>query len=77
MYDTDLPIRSDLREAHAAVVDRWTRPGTWWTAQERLAIVAEVRRARDAAEIPRHGFGHHRSTVRFAKGIRCLPQPLT
>ena len=52
MYDTDLPIRSDLREAHAAVVDRWTRPGTWWTAQERLAIVAEVRRARDAAEIP-------------------------
>ncbi|MCY4515973.1 MAG: alkylhydroperoxidase-related (seleno)protein [Acidimicrobiaceae bacterium] len=52
MYDTDLPIRSDLREAHATVVDRWSRPGTWWTAQERLAIVAEVRRARDAAEAP-------------------------
>lgn len=52
MYDADLPIRSDLRAAHAAVVDRWARPGTWWTAEERLAIVAEVRRARDAAEIP-------------------------
>ncbi|MDH3731220.1 MAG: hypothetical protein OES13_08880 [Acidimicrobiia bacterium] len=52
MYVADLPIRDDLRAAHEATVDCWSRPGTWWTAEERLAIVAEVRRARDADEIP-------------------------
>jgi alkylhydroperoxidase family enzyme len=52
MYETELPIRDDLRAAQEAIVDGWSRPGTWWTAEERLAIVTEVRRARDAEEIP-------------------------
>jgi alkylhydroperoxidase family enzyme len=52
MYETELPIRDDLRAAQEAIVDGWSRPGTWWTAEERLAIVTEVRRARDADEIP-------------------------
>jgi alkylhydroperoxidase family enzyme len=52
MYETELPIRDDLIAAQEATVDRWSHPGTWWTGEERLAIVAEVRRARDAEEIP-------------------------
>lgn len=46
LYDTVLPIREDVLAAHQAMVDRWSRPGTWWSASERLAIVEEVRRAR-------------------------------
>lgn len=52
MYETTLPIREDLAEAHGAVVDRWAQPDTWWTAAERLAIVEEVRRARDTENPP-------------------------
>lgn len=51
LYDTQLPVRDNLDAAHAAVVDRWAQTGTWWTGAERLAIVAEVRRARDADEL--------------------------
>lgn len=52
MHQTDLPIREDLRTARQATVEAWSRPGTWWTAVERLAIVAQVRQARDAEEAP-------------------------
>ncbi|MGH1492993.1 MAG: hypothetical protein ACRBK7_26965 [Acidimicrobiales bacterium] len=52
LYETELPIREDLLSAHGAVVDRWSRPGTWWTGAERLAIVTEVRRARDCETAP-------------------------
>ncbi|MCZ7534528.1 MAG: hypothetical protein M5T61_00370 [Acidimicrobiia bacterium] len=45
-------IRADLAEAHAAVVAEWGEPGTWWTGAERLAIVAELRRARAADPLP-------------------------
>lgn len=51
LYDTQLPVRDNLDEAHSAVVERWSRPGSWWTGAERLAIVEEVRRARDADEL--------------------------
>ncbi|MDG2112709.1 MAG: alkylhydroperoxidase-related (seleno)protein, partial [Actinomycetota bacterium] len=51
LYDTQLPVRDDLDAAHAAVLDRWSRPGSWWSGAERLAIVEEVRRARDADEL--------------------------
>jgi len=52
LYDTELPIRDDILEAHQQLLDRWAHPGTWWSGAERLAIVEEVRRARDASEIP-------------------------
>lgn len=52
MYDTELPIRSDLTAAHQAAVTGWSQPGTWWTAEERVAIVSEVRRARDTPNTP-------------------------
>ncbi len=52
IYETELPIRDDLRAAQEATVLGWSRPGTWWTGEQRLAIVTEVRRARDADEIP-------------------------
>ena len=48
----DAGLRPDLAEAHAATVAAWAEPGTWWTGAERLAIVAESRRAIDADELP-------------------------
>lgn len=52
LYDTDLPIRSEILEAQFAAVQHWAAPGTWWSATERLAIVDEVRQARDADALP-------------------------
>ena len=46
-YDTELPIRDDLAAAHGEVAARWARPGTWWAAAQRAAIVRQVRSARD------------------------------
>jgi hypothetical protein len=42
---TDLPIREDLRAAHAAAWADLQAAGTWWTGAERVAIAAEVRHA--------------------------------
>ncbi len=50
-YVTKLPIRKELDTAHAAAMAEWSAPGTWWTGAQRLAIVAEVRRARDAERL--------------------------
>ena len=46
-YDTELPIRGDLADAHGEIAARWARPGTWWTAAQRAEIVRQVRAARD------------------------------
>jgi len=50
-YSTELPIRPDLDQAHAEVASRWAVTGSWWSGVERLAIVEEVRHARDSAGI--------------------------
>jgi len=47
-YTTELPIRDELDAAHGEAMDEWSSAGTWWTGAQRLAMVAEVRRARDA-----------------------------
>jgi alkylhydroperoxidase family enzyme len=52
VYETELPIRAAVREAHSALVEHWSSAGTWWSAVERLAIVNEVRTALDADELP-------------------------
>ncbi len=51
IYETQLPIRTNLAAAHQEVVERWAMTGTWWTGAQRLAIVEEVRRARDGDEL--------------------------
>jgi len=43
--DASIPVRRDLREAHARAFERLARPGTWWTGEERSAIAREVRSA--------------------------------
>lgn len=40
-------MRPELDSAQALAWDRLGRPGTWWTAAERLAIAAECRAAPD------------------------------
>jgi hypothetical protein len=40
-------VRDDILEAHERAWERLSRPGTWWTAAERLEIAAEVRNAVD------------------------------
>src|SRR5262245_18184046 len=47
-----LQIREDLRAAHQAILDRWARPGLVWSGEQRIAIVAQVRRARAADPLP-------------------------
>ncbi|MDG2332832.1 MAG: alkylhydroperoxidase-related (seleno)protein [Myxococcota bacterium] len=50
--DVEVPIRQEILEAQAAAVRHWAAPGTWWSSAERLAIVDEVRSARDAEALP-------------------------
>ena len=47
-YLTELPIRPDLNETHEELAKRWATTGLWWSGAERLAIVEEVRAARDS-----------------------------
>jgi hypothetical protein len=47
-----LPVRPEILDSQAAAVAHWAKPGAWWSAAERLAIVSEVRNARDAEALP-------------------------
>lgn len=40
-----VPVRADLPAAHGRAWQRLAAPGTWWTAEERVAIAREVRAA--------------------------------
>ena len=51
-YDTGLPLRPELDASHAEAMAHFAAPGTWWSGAERLAMVAEVRRARAADPLP-------------------------
>ena len=42
-------VRDDITEAHRREWQRIAEPGTWWTGQERVAIAAEVRNARNCS----------------------------
>ena len=43
--DTSLPIRDDIKLAYRAFWQNLSRPGSWWTGSERIAIAQEVRNA--------------------------------
>lgn len=43
------PVREDIPAAHRRAWARLSNPGTWWTAEERVAIAAESRAAVDCA----------------------------
>ena len=47
-----VPIRRQILDSQAAALVHWAQPGAWWSAAERLAIVREVRSARDAEALP-------------------------
>lgn len=51
--DAAVPVRDDIRAAHAAAWDRIAAPGTWLTGAERVAVAAEVRQARTACALCR------------------------
>lgn len=44
-----VPVRDEMRAAHARFWERLAGPGSWWTGAERVAIAAETRAARDCA----------------------------
>ena len=46
---TDIAIRDDLVEAHRYYWDHLSKPGTWWSGAERVAIARETRMARQCA----------------------------
>jgi hypothetical protein len=68
--DTVLPIRKELIGALKKEWERFGQPGTWWSAEERVAIASEVREAancqlcveRKAAISPRAIQGEHLKT---------------
>ncbi len=41
-----VPVRADIPAAHTKIWQKLAEPGTWWTGAERVAIAAEVRKAR-------------------------------
>lgn len=43
------PIRPDLLDTHAQAWERIASPGTWLSGERRLAVAAEIRKARDCA----------------------------
>jgi hypothetical protein len=45
--DSHYPVRPDIELTHQDLFAALARPGTWWTGEERLAIAAEARAARD------------------------------
>src|SRR5205814_10478056 len=45
----DLPIRSDLAEAHERAWAAVARSGTWLTGERRVAVAAEIRHALNCA----------------------------
>jgi alkylhydroperoxidase family enzyme len=49
----NLPIRSDLVEAHDRAWAAIAAPGTWLTGERRVAVAAEIRRARTCAQCAR------------------------
>ena len=44
-----IPVRSNFAESHQRFWDRLSRPGTWWTSAERIAIAKEARNAAQCA----------------------------
>lgn len=50
---SDVPVRSDLADAHERAWAAIAAPGTWLTGAQRVAVAAEVRRARDCAHCAR------------------------
>ncbi len=46
--ESPYPVRADLEETHQRVWESLARPGSWWTAAERIEIAREARRARAA-----------------------------
>jgi len=50
---TDLPVRSDLAEAHERAWKAIAAPGSWLTGERRVAVAAEIRRARDCSHCAR------------------------
>ena len=50
-YSTELPLRPDLNNTHKEIAKRWATTGLWWSGAERLAIVEEVRAARDSERL--------------------------
>ncbi|MGI9327806.1 MAG: alkylhydroperoxidase-related (seleno)protein [Pseudomonadales bacterium] len=46
MRHCSAPVRAELIDAHALLLNRIAHPGTWWTGVERVAIAAATRSAR-------------------------------
>lgn len=72
-----VPVRDDLRHAHAFLLRHVTSPGTWWTGSERRAIAVESRlaiscdlcRRRKDALSPRAEPGKHKSAGKLAEEV--------
>lgn len=87
-----VPVRADLREAHARLLDYVPRPGPWLSGEQRVALARESRSGADCALCqerkrslsPEQPAGRHdrasdlpEALVELAHRVRCDPQRLS
>ena len=82
-HDSPYPVRADLDAAHRKLLDRFSRPGTWWSGAERAALVAEVRAARldaglqESAPVPDGAIGELPDAAkRVVRSVAIAPKDL-
>lgn len=75
--DSEYPVRDELSEAHALQFEKFAQAGTWGTAAQRLAVIAEARQAGiDAGLLEAPGNGGAEPTVDLAEDIREIVRTL-
>jgi len=75
--DSGVPVREDLRRAHADILEHVASPGTWWTGADRVALAEESRNGlacglcqeRKAALSPNAVQGDHDTLGRLPQNI--------
>ncbi|MBT5570580.1 MAG: hypothetical protein HOJ90_05105 [Alphaproteobacteria bacterium] len=71
--DSEIPVRDDLAQAHAAQFERFARAGTWGTAVQRLAVISEARQAGiDAGMLEAPEDGGAVSDVELPEDVRAI-----
>ncbi|MEW6034310.1 MAG: alkylhydroperoxidase-related (seleno)protein [Chloroflexota bacterium] len=70
-------VREDLVAAHRRVWEHISRPGTWWTGEQRRAMAAETRHARDCRLCRERATSASSSKMRGRHdGLGGLPEPI-
>lgn len=71
--DSNIPVRADLADAHAAQFERFARAGAWGSAAQRLAVISEARQAGiEAGMLEAPDDGGAVSDVKLPEDVRAI-----